>query len=162
MRNEAHARGVKFEGVALESNKQYEWSLQLIDLKGHLSSSVATTFTTGLNALADWTGAMAIGGCENQGNFLRHEFSLPAAVALESISRAVAYVGAPGTFKFSVNGHPASDNQLGAYTQFDRRVLFDSLDVTALLVKGCNALGFILGTGWYFLSFAALQQRPHS
>jgi hypothetical protein len=58
--------------VALASNKQFEWSLQLIDLKGHISPSVATNFTTGLNALADWTGAMAIGGCENQGNFLRH------------------------------------------------------------------------------------------
>jgi hypothetical protein len=63
--------------------------------------------------------------------------------------RAIAYVAAPGTFKFSVNGHLASDNQLGAYTQFDQRVLYDSLDVTALLVEGCNALGVILGTGWY-------------
>lgn len=37
------------------------------------------------------------------------------------------------------------------YTQFDARVLYSTLNVTHMLLPGCNALGIVLGTGWYGL-----------
>eukprot|EP00935_MAST-01C_sp_MAST-1C-sp1_P000365 g365.t1 len=98
----------------------------------------------------DWGAALAIGVCENKGNYLRRQFSLPAP--LETVAKATAHVAAPGTFKLLVNDQIASNHVLGAYSQFDTRVLYDSLDITPLLLPDCNALGIILGTGWYGMS----------
>ena len=57
--------------------------------------------------MADWGDAVAIGVCNNAGNYMRRQFSLP--VALEAVAKATAYVAAPGTFKLLVNDRAASE-----------------------------------------------------
>jgi alpha-L-rhamnosidase len=144
---EALSRSVRYAGAPLKSSARYVWSVQLLDGTGQASTAESAAFSTGLHGPSDWGGAASIGGCDNVGNIMRRQFTLPALP--HAVSHATAHVAAPGTFKLLVNGKPASANALGAYTQFNERVLYDSLDVTPLLVPGCNALGVILGTGWY-------------
>ena len=36
-----------------------------------------------------------------------------------------------------------------AFTRYDRRILYSSYDVTEQIQQGENALGVMLGNGWY-------------
>jgi len=43
-----------------------------------------------------------------------------------------------------------TDNtELGQFVTFQKRTLYDVFDVTSLLHEGCNALGVMLGAGWW-------------
>jgi alpha-L-rhamnosidase len=76
---------------------------------------------------------------------LRTEFDLTAPVAsarlhLSGLGHAVAWV----------NGRRVGDAELSpATTDYDRRVLYTTHDVTELLRRGGNALGIALGRGYF-------------
>ena len=77
---------------------------------------------------------------------LRREFDLKP-----SIRRARVYASGIGYADIHVNGHRlggASERDPG-YTAFDKRVLYVTYDVTSLVKQGHNAIGAVLGTGWY-------------
>ncbi|MAE60989.1 MAG: hypothetical protein CMJ49_06480 [Planctomycetaceae bacterium] len=74
------------------------------------------------------------------------------------ISRATAYVSGLGYYELSINGRPVTDhvlNPASTYYHNDQpldlrsRVLYATHDVTTHLNQGANALGVILGHGWY-------------
>lgn len=48
-----------------------------------------------------------------------------------------------------VNGQLTDDHELGTFTTFEKRVLYDVVDVTALMFQGCNTLGVMVGHGWF-------------
>ncbi len=76
---------------------------------------------------------------------LRREFQLNAPV-----KRAVLYATARGFYEISINGQRVSDVQLApGFTEFNKRVLYDVLDVTPLLRQGNNAICALLAYGWY-------------
>eukprot|EP00054_Salpingoeca_dolichothecata_P020027 m.125506 g.125506 ORF g.125506 m.125506 type:complete len:844 (-) comp23469_c0_seq1:163-2694(-) len=114
-------------------------------------NSQATTvgfFSTALLFDTDWAPSAWISPCQDQGNILRFQ----ANSNLSSLQRAVVYVASPGTFKFWVNGKLASNHQLGAYSQFNTRVLYEAFDITDLIhTSGCNAFALMLGHGWFGL-----------
>ena len=64
--------------------------------------------------------------------------------------RARVYICGLGYYELRVNGAKVGDHVLDpAFTRYDRRALYVTYDVTDLLKKGPNALGVILGNGWY-------------
>ena len=67
----------------------------------------------------------------------------------KTVTRAVAYVVGLGYYKLYVNGVKASTHELGAFTTFTKRVYYDTWDVTALMVGSKQAIGVVLGNGWY-------------
>ena len=76
---------------------------------------------------------------------LRHDFTAPKAVA-----RARAYVTALGAYQLFINGERVSKDVLTpGFTQYDKRVQYQTYDVTALLSKGPNAVAAVLGNGWF-------------
>ena len=75
----------------------------------------------------------------------RKDFSLPAAVR-----RARAYVCGLGYSEFYLNGRKVSDRVLDPnVSQYDQRVRYVVHDVTDCLKRGRNAVGMMLGNGWY-------------
>jgi alpha-L-rhamnosidase len=77
--------------------------------------------------------------------YLRRDFELPGEVR-----RARLYVTALGLYEVSINGRPVTDAVLRpGWTDYDRRVPYQAYDVTDLLRGGGNAIGAILGDGWY-------------
>ncbi|WP_448635588.1 family 78 glycoside hydrolase catalytic domain [Pedobacter panaciterrae] len=53
-------------------------------------------------------------------------------------------------YELYLNGKKVGNHRLDPmYTRFDRRNLYVSYDVTAQLQKGKNAVGVLLGNGWY-------------
>jgi alpha-L-rhamnosidase len=68
------------------------------------------------------------------------------------VRRATAYVSGLGLFELYVNGRRIGDRCLDpAYTDYQKRVFYQALDVTAALKSGRNAVGVILGNGWFNL-----------
>ncbi len=66
------------------------------------------------------------------------------------VARAVVYVAGLGYHELHLNGHKVGDDVLDpAFTRYDRRVLYVAHEVTDLVHQGDNALGVMLGNGWY-------------
>jgi alpha-L-rhamnosidase len=76
---------------------------------------------------------------------LRGEF-----VCAKPVRRATAHATALGNYELRVNGQPAGDDRLApGYTQYDNRVAVRAYDITPLVRQGTNAVGAVLGDGWY-------------
>jgi alpha-L-rhamnosidase len=59
------------------------------------------------------------------------------------------YVAGLGYAKTWLNGNRTDTRELGQFVTFQERVLYDCLDVTSLVREGRNALGVMLGNGWF-------------
>jgi alpha-L-rhamnosidase len=76
---------------------------------------------------------------------LRKEFAVT-----KDVRRARVYVSGIGWSELYLNGRKIGDRVLDpAATDYDKRVLYVTHDVTGQLRKGPNALGVMLGNGWY-------------
>jgi len=76
---------------------------------------------------------------------LRREFDLTAP-----IKRATLYATARGFYEARLNGRRVSQDLLApGFTDFHRRISYETYDVTGLLRTGPNAIGALLGYGWY-------------
>jgi hypothetical protein len=70
--------------------------------------------------------------------------------AFRPITRATFYAAGRGFYELSLNGkRVGSDLLSGGYTEFDRRLQYQTYDVTDLLSPGKNSIGLMLGYGWY-------------
>jgi len=66
------------------------------------------------------------------------------------LQSAVAYVSGVGYHVLYVNGKPVTDAVLEqGYTRYDKRLLYNTYDITALLTSGDNLVAAELGNGWY-------------
>lgn len=87
--------------------------------------------------------------------YLRRVFSLA-----EPVRRATLYATARGVVELELNGERVGEESLTpGWTDYHQRIQYVAHDVTELLREGENALGAILGDGWYasFLSFRKKQ-----
>jgi len=77
--------------------------------------------------------------------YFRREF-----VTRTGVVRARLYVTAHGVYEAYLNGTRVSDHVMPpGWTSYHHRLRYQSYDVTALLNEGPNAIGAILGDGWY-------------
>ena len=77
--------------------------------------------------------------------YLRKNFSVGQTVA-----RATVYVTALGAYELHLNGQKVGNDVLTpGWTQFTKRVYYQTYDVTAMVQSGSNTISAILGDGWY-------------
>jgi len=70
--------------------------------------------------------------------------------AAKPIRHARLYVTALGLYELYVNGqHVGSDLFRPGWTDFSKRVPYQTIDLTKQLKSGANALGLTLGDGWF-------------
>jgi alpha-L-rhamnosidase len=91
---------------------------------------------------AAWLSAKTPQGCL----MFRHEFSLSGTP-----SKAIVGFAAAGYGEVWVNGAKADPTAVlePGWTQWDTRLLVPAYDVTTQLRHGSNAIGLMLGAGWY-------------
>jgi alpha-L-rhamnosidase len=90
---------------------------------------------------------------------LRRRFVLDAPVR-----RAVLYATARGLVELHLNGTRVGDSVLApGWTDYRRRIEYAAHDVTRLVREGENALGAILGDGWYagYVGFDPKRRGAH-
>ena len=75
---------------------------------------------------------------------LRKAFTLERPV-----KRAVLYYAAHGMAEMSLNGTRVDDTLLGPpFTDYTKRIVYRTVEVTRLLAGGTNVLGAVLGNGF--------------
>lgn len=79
--------------------------------------------------------------------YMRKEFE-----SVERPVRAVANLCGLGLNELYINGDKVSDQMLNpAPSDYQKRIFYQSYDVTRMIREGANTLGVILGNGWYNL-----------
>jgi alpha-L-rhamnosidase len=77
--------------------------------------------------------------------YLRREFEVR-----RPIKKARLYSSALGVYEPYLNGQPVGDHVLApGWTSYNNRLRYQTFDVTNLLQVGHNAIGALLGDGWY-------------
>ena len=107
-----------------------------------------TTFTGGSQTVAGSriyaVNDGLINGLDTEPIF-RNEFT-----AGENIKSARLYASALGVYEFRINGDRVGDLELApGWTDYNKRVAFQTYDVTDLVKTGDNAIGALTGAGWY-------------
>ncbi|PSL47895.1 alpha-L-rhamnosidase [Chitinophaga niastensis] len=137
-----------YQGKTLQPFTRYYWSVEVWDKDGRPSPATITYFETGMMNSSNWKGAWI-----SDGNDVKLK---PAAnfrkvfTAAKTIQSARAYIAVAGLYELYINGKKTGNHRLDPmYTRFDRRTLYVTYDVTASLQTGKNAIGVMLGNGWY-------------
>ncbi|HTI97507.1 MAG TPA: alpha-L-rhamnosidase N-terminal domain-containing protein, partial [Dongiaceae bacterium] len=77
--------------------------------------------------------------------YLRKPFALKS-----SVKHAVLYASALGLYEVHLNGQRVGDHILAPdWTDYRKRVQYQTYDVTALVKSGDNAMAALLANGWY-------------
>jgi alpha-L-rhamnosidase len=87
--------------------------------------------------------------------YLRKDFTVA-----QSIKRAMVYVTALGVYELHLNGQKVGNDVLTpGWTQFSKRVYYQTYDVTGMVQPGSNSIGAILGDGWFASDLAFTGKR---
>ena len=139
---------IVYNGEELQPFTKYYWKVTIWDENQNESSSDIHSFETGMMDISNWQGNWISDGRDinyKPAPLFRKEFNTN-----KEIKSARAYIAVGGLFELQVNGEKIGDQRLDPmYTRFDRRNLYVTHDVTNQLKQGENAIGVILGNGWY-------------
>jgi alpha-L-rhamnosidase len=153
----AQCNNISYSGTMLSSNIRCYWRVRVCDKQNLPSAwSEIATWETGLLHDSDWEGKW-IGTSEpysqvedhlykeNPAPLFRKEFSTQ-----KKIKRAVMYVSGLGYYEAYINGKRVGNKLLDpAWTDYSKRILYSTYDVTSFIARGRNCLGLLLGNGWY-------------
>jgi alpha-L-rhamnosidase len=142
---------VPYGGPAMESRARYVWRVRVWDAKGRASAWGEGWWETGLLAPSDW-GASWIGTAPSPSDsisspapMLRRGFRVGGA-----IQQARIYATSLGVYELQLNGRRVGDQLFTpGWTSYNKRLQYQTYDVTSLLRAGENVVGAILGDGWY-------------
>ena len=133
---------IEYDGGNLESNRTYFWKVRYWDDKDQPSQySDIHSFGTAILDSDLWEAKWI-----SKHNLLRKSFVLDQG----NIKQARAYISGLGYYELRLNGQKVGTSVLDpAWTTYDKHVLYSVYDVTSLLLQGDNAVGVMLGKGWY-------------
>ena len=135
---------VSYGGAALHSREQVYWRVQVWDASGNTSawSSVAY-WEMGLLSSADWSAHWISNTSSGALPLFAKQFTLT-----KPISKARLYMTGLGVYDARVNGNAVSKAVLQPpETDYLKRVIYTTYDVTSLLQQGADTLGVQLGNG---------------
>ena len=153
---------IRYGGKKLESYQRCYWKVRVWDKDGKVSGwSEVGFWSMGVLDAGEWKGKwlgyvkkfsgekeLAMKGKWKQeapSPMFRKGFT-----AKKQIAYATLHVCGLGLFEAYINGEKVGDHVLDpAFTRYDRASLYVTHDVTDMLAKGKNAIGVMLGNGWY-------------
>jgi len=160
---------IKYKGKQLLSSKTYYWKVRVWDNSGHESGWSASAFwQMGLLSTADWKGAKWIAyekladsninslptdGKKDKyiGNNILPMFRKGFTIT-KPVKKATAFISGLGHFEMSINGAKVGNDFLApGWTKYDKAALYLTYDLTKQLKRGENAIGVMLGNGFYYI-----------
>ena len=142
---------VTYAGDALQSGTKYTWQVRVWDNKGKTSAwSEPAFFQTGLLNPSDWKAKWI------EADFTEDLVNRPAILfrnqfaVNKKIASATLCVTAHGMYEVQLNGNKVGNDYLTpGWTSYNKRLQYQVYDVTAMLTNGNNAIGAMVGNGWY-------------
>jgi len=145
---------VTYQGKPLSSGQKCWWKVICWGKQGKVSTSSApATFEMGLLKKSDWKGKWIGTAKDISSPLLRKEFTIS-----KKAKKARVYMSGLGWSELYIKGKKIGDHVLDPATTYynndqsfelGSRVLYVTYDVTEHLKKGRNAIGVMLGNGWY-------------
>jgi len=155
--NSSESVHVVYAGKPLRSGQRVFWKVRAWNAAGRASAfSKPAWFETALLSPADWQARWIQSPTADPlppdkafddypAPLFRKEFTLD-----KKIARARVYVSGLGYYELRLNGERVGDHVLDpGWTTYSKRVLYSTYDVTKQLERGRNALGVMLGNGWF-------------
>jgi alpha-L-rhamnosidase len=142
---------VAYKGSPLQSGTKYSWQVRVWDNTGEASTwSKAAFWQMALLNRSDWKAKWIEQGfaedtIDRPTPLFRKEFK-----AAKKIQSATAYITAHGMYEGYINGKRIGDFYLTpGWTSYNKRLQYQTYDVTGLLNSGSNVIAMALGSGWY-------------
>ncbi|MFD0959763.1 family 78 glycoside hydrolase catalytic domain [Paenibacillus chungangensis] len=141
---------VEYGGKPLHSRSRYFYRIQAWDAGGQSSDWSELAFWETALRHDEWQAAWISSSCRQAEeaeacDYMRHEFTIG-----QDVVSARLYVTAQGLYRIYVNGLTPDDSLLApGWTSYHHRLQYQAYDVTGLLASGANALGAMVGNGWY-------------
>lgn len=152
---------IECDGVPLVSRMACHWQVQVWDERGGTALSEPAFWTIGLLQASDWQAHWIAADPDylaRAGHAIKPTRTEPGtppwfrrAFRIDGpVQRATLYASARGLFDLHLNGQPVSHDVFAPeWTDYDKRIHYRTYDVTPLVQHGDNALGVVLGDGWY-------------
>ena len=150
---------IAYGGRALVSGQRCWWKVRVWDEKGVASPwSEPAWWEMGLLSPDAWEGRWLSDGKpvpskdedfyrDDPAPLFRTEFTLDRPIA-----RARLYITGLGYYEAWINGKRVGDHALDpGWTNYAKRILYSTYDVTDLVAGDRNCIGVMLGNGWYNL-----------
>ncbi len=140
---------VIYGGEKLLPFTKYYWAVKVQTENGEWSElSDVASFETGVMDQRNWKGSWITDTYDynlKPAPYFRKTFE-----TAKKVVSARAYIAVAGLYELYINGQKAGNHRLDPmYTRFDRRTLYVTYDVTELIRNDKNAIGVLLGNGWY-------------
>jgi alpha-L-rhamnosidase len=141
---------IPYGGASLKSGVRYFWQVMVWDNNLKVSKWSSPAFwEMGLLSPSDWKAKwIEMDSDTNRYSpspHFRKEFTVE-----KTIAKAVVYVTSHGFYELHINGKKVGDQVLTpGWTSYGKRLQYQLYDVTGQVVKGKNAVGAVLGDGWY-------------
>jgi alpha-L-rhamnosidase len=150
--NAAQSLYIPYAGPTLQPGQRCTWRARAWDETDTPSTwSETATWEMGLLDAANWQADWITPDWDEDTShpqpapMLRTEFALDGDIA-----SARLYATSLGLYELHLNGQRVGDGQLTpGWTSYKKRIQYQTYDVTDLLQAGANALGALLGDGWF-------------
>ncbi|MEW6193791.1 MAG: family 78 glycoside hydrolase catalytic domain [Bacteroidota bacterium] len=160
---------IEYKGKPLSSRQVCYWKVMSWDKNGNPGRwSKPAKWEMGLLDKNEWKGKWIGSNLNVLGRgkvyhlppapYFRKEISVR-----EEIKNARLYVSALGLYEFYINGRKIGKDYLTpGWTDYNKRVYYQTYDITENLRKGENVLGSIISYGWYsgYVGYALLVGNP--
>lgn len=141
-----------YNGSKLKSEQRVYWQVKIWDNNGNVSDwSEISFWEMGLLNVSDWKAQWIEPDIKEDENkpypcpLLRTNFKVK-----RSIKDARIYATCHGLYQVNLNGAKVGDELFTpGWTSYKKRLQYQIYDVTNQIKKGENAIGVILGDGWY-------------
>ncbi len=141
-----------YEGAVLKSMERVYWQVRVWDNNSKASSwSEPAFWEMGILETESWTASWITlpnekeyYGSSRPVQYYRNEFA-----ASKKIKSARIYATSLGLYELYLNGEKVGDQLFTpGWTSYNKRLQYQTYDVTSMIQKN-NAIGAILGDGWY-------------
>ncbi len=160
---------IEYNGNVLNSRTLCFWKVRSWDKNGQVSAwSSISKFEMGLLNKTDWKADWIGNDLTALGK--GKEYHLPPApffrkesLLKSGIKKARLYITSLGLYEFQVNGKRiGKDYFTPGWTDYNKRVYYQTYDISTAVKTGKNAFGAIIADGWYagYLGYALLVNNP--
>ncbi len=155
--NSSQSIHIEYSGDELKSFTRYYWKIRAYDQDGKVSPwSTTAWFETAMLNASDWKAVWISDGSSNPSKdedyyendpmpLIRKKFSTS-----KKIITARLFISGLGYYEAYLNGKKISDHVLDpGFTTYSKQVLYSVHDITPMVERGNNTIGFMLGNGWF-------------